>query len=212
MLPLLAALTGVCVASSSRADGSPADALLAVVSGDLAPTLDGPVVINMSFGINSVQEGDAAFFDRLEAAVLASDDALFRSRGLDALGSTQDPELARRALALSTDERVRVNEVTNTLGRQLSMPETRAAAWDWMREHFDEAFGRVATTRAGYAPWYAAGFCSEERAAEVEAFFGPRIEALPGGPRNLAGALEAIRLCAARVEAQRETTLRFFAR
>ncbi|MEZ4336916.1 MAG: M1 family metallopeptidase [Sandaracinaceae bacterium] len=160
----------------------------------------------------AVQEGDAAFFDRLEAAVLASDDALFRSRGLDALGSTQDPELARRALALSTDERVRVNEVTNTLGRQLSMPETRAAAWDWMREHFDEAFGRVATTRAGYAPWYAAGFCSEERAAEVEAFFGPRIEALPGGPRNLAGALEAIRLCAARVEAQRETTLRFFAR
>ncbi|MEZ4323851.1 MAG: hypothetical protein R3B40_01470 [Polyangiales bacterium] len=34
VLPLLAALTGVCVASSSRADGSPADALLAVVSGD----------------------------------------------------------------------------------------------------------------------------------------------------------------------------------
>jgi len=55
-------------------------------------------------------------------------------------------------------------------------------------------------------------FCSEERAAEVEAFFGPRIEALPGGPRNLRGALEAIRLCAARVEAQRDSTLRFFAR
>ncbi len=160
----------------------------------------------------AVQEGDAAFFDRLLERVLASDDALFRGHGLEALGSTHDPALAERALALALDPRVRVNEVTITLGRQLGMRETRDAAWVWLQAHFDDVFGRVATTRAGYAPWYLTGFCSEARAAEVEAFFAPRIEALPGGPRNLAGALEAIRLCAARVDAQRETTLRFFAR
>jgi len=160
----------------------------------------------------AVQEGDAELFDSLAERVLASDDALFRGQGLSALGATRDPELAARALALSLDERVRVNEVTTALRRQLSMRETRAAAWAWLQEHFDDVFGRVATTRAGYAPWYLAGFCSEERAAEVEAFFAPRIEALPGGPRNLRGALEDIRLCAARVEAQRESTLRFFAR
>ena len=127
-------------------------------------------------------------------------------------GAANDPALAARALALSLDPRVRVNEVTNTISRQLDMPETRDAAWAWLEAHFDEVFARVATTRAGYAPWMATSFCSEERAVAVEAFFAPRIEALPGGPRNLAGALEAIRLCAARVEAQRESTLRFFAR
>ena len=74
----------------------------------------------------------------------------------------------------------------------------------------DEVFGRVATTRAGYAPYYVSGFCTEERAGEVEAFFGERIESLPGGPRNLRSALERIRLCAARVEAQRESAAAFF--
>ncbi len=35
----------------------------------------------------------------------------------------------------------------------------------------------------------------------MEAFFTPRLEALPGSPRNLRAALEAITLCAARREA-----------
>ncbi len=159
----------------------------------------------------AVQEGDAAFFERLRERVLGSEDALFRRQGLSALSSTHDPQRTDAVLSLSLDERLHVNEVTVPVAHQLSMRETRAAAWAWLQEHFDEVFSRVATTRAGYAPWYVSGFCSEERAAEVEAFFGSRIEALPGGPRNLAGALEAIRLCAARTEAQRESTLRFFA-
>ncbi|MBX3273200.1 MAG: M1 family metallopeptidase [Sandaracinaceae bacterium] len=160
----------------------------------------------------AVEEGDEAFFDALLERALASDDALFRGHALAALGATRDPALATRALRIALDPRLRVNELTITLERQLAMRETRDAAWVWLTEHFDEVFARAASTRAGYAPWAAAGFCSEARAAEVAAFFAPRIEALPGGPRNLAGALEAIRLCAARVEAQRESTLRFFAR
>ena len=113
-------------------------------------------------------------------------------------------------ITLQTDERVRVNEVGRVLGVQLSMPETRGAAWAWLQAHFDDVFGRVATTRAGYAPFYLSGFCSEARAGEVEAFFEDRIEALPGGPRNLRAALEGIRLCAARVAAQRESAQAFF--
>jgi alanyl aminopeptidase len=159
----------------------------------------------------AVQESDAAFFDALLTKVMGSDDALFRSQGLAALGATRDPALSSRALALSLDARLRVNEVTDTLFEQLAYPETRAAAWAFMREHFDEIFARVATTRAGYAPWYVASFCSEAEATEVEAFFADRIEALPGGPRNLRGALEAIRLCAARVGAQRESASAFLA-
>ena len=168
-------------------------------------------LVGLALGV-AVQEGDAAFFDRLLAAFRASDDALFRAQVLGALGATHDPALGQRALELSLDPALRVNEVTTTISAQLGMSETRERAWQWLREHFDAVFARVAPTRAGYAPWYAAGFCSEEKATEVEAFFSERIETLPGGPRNLRGALEAIRLCAARVEAQRESAAAFFAR
>jgi alanyl aminopeptidase len=158
----------------------------------------------------AVQEGDAALFDRLLERFLASSDALFRSQALGALASTQDPAPARRALALELSPALRVNEVTSILRRQLEMPETRDAAWAWLQEHFDEVYERVATTRAGYAPYLLSGFCAEERAREIEAFFAPRIAALPGGPRNLRAALERIRLCAARVEAQRASLTAFF--
>ncbi|HEY8428521.1 MAG TPA: ERAP1-like C-terminal domain-containing protein, partial [Sandaracinaceae bacterium] len=160
----------------------------------------------------AVQESDAAFFDHLLETFRRSDDALFRARALAALGATHDPELGRRALELALDPSLRVNEVTTTISRQLGMEETRGRAWEWLREHFDQVFARVASTRAGHAPWLAAGFCSGERADEVRAFFEPRIEALPGGPRNLRGALEAIRLCTARVAAQRESAQAFFLR
>ena len=169
-----------------------------------------PSLVGLALSM-AVQEGDAAFFDALLSKVLESDDALFRRHGIHALGSARQPALAERARALSLDARLRVNEVTDPLGVQLSMPETRADAWAFMQAHFDEIFARVATTRAGYAPWYVSGFCSEAQAAEVESFFAERIEALPGGPRNLAGALEAIRLCAARAEAQRESANAFLA-
>ncbi|MFK7986304.1 MAG: M1 family metallopeptidase [Sandaracinaceae bacterium] len=170
------------------------------VQGDLVP-----LTLAMA-----IEDGDTAMFDRLLARVLASDDALFRGRGMFALANTHDPALSQRVLALNTDERVRVNEVGQTLSQQLSQRETQDAAWTWMQAHFDEVFSRVATTRAGYAPYYVSGFCSEARAAEVEAFFGERIESLPGGPRNLRNALERIRNCAARAEAQRESATSFF--
>jgi len=49
----------------------------------------------------------------------------------------------------------------------------------------------------------------EDAAGQTERV--PRIQTLAGGPRNLAGTLEAIHICAARVEAQRESAQSFFA-
>ncbi len=179
--------------------------------GHLHPDAVAPDLVGLVLAA-AVQDGDAAFFDHLLSLLRASDDAVFRSEALVALGATRDEALGQRALELALDPSLRVNEVTITLSQQLSMQETRARAWDWMREHFDQVFARVATTRAGYAPWYVSSFCSAERAEEVQTFFAPRIEALPGGPRNLRGALEAIHLCAARVDAQRESAEAFFSR
>ena len=54
--------------------------------------------------------------------------------------------------------------------------------------------------------------CNDEaHAAEVEAFFAPLVDGLEGGPRNLAGALEEIRLCAALARVQGPALAAYFA-
>ncbi|MFW6052018.1 MAG: M1 family metallopeptidase [Myxococcota bacterium] len=158
----------------------------------------------------AVQEGDAALFDHMVDTLAQISDPVLRGRLLTAVGHATDPELAARARALALDRRLRVNEVTTPLRVQLAQPETREAAWRWLTENYDALADRMATTRAGALPWLASGFCSPEDAQRVERFFEPRISELPGGPRNLAGALEAIRLCTARVEAHRDAAHRFF--
>ncbi len=159
----------------------------------------------------AVQDGDAALFDRLVERLTTSDDSLFRGQILGALAATRDPALAQRALDLALDERVRVNEIWIPLSGQLHLPERRDAAWAWITQHFDALAARL-EAGAGRLPAAASVFCSEERATQVEAFFAERVAQLPGGPRNLANALEKIRLCAAKVEAQRQSAEAFFRR
>jgi alanyl aminopeptidase len=153
----------------------------------------------------AVQDGDAAFFAGVLRERAASTDTLTRARLLTALGATHDPALAAHARDLALDPTLHLDEIERPLWRQTADVETRAATWDWLRAHFDALEARLSRRRVGDTPWMAGGFCDESRAAEVDAFFAPRIRDLAGGPRNLAGALESIRLCAARVEAQRES-------
>ena len=95
---------------------------------------------------------------------------------------------------------------------QLRAPETRAAAWQWLREHFDAALARVPAQLQQHAPGVARFFCDEASAADAETFLAPRVQGFVGAPRNLTGALEGVRLCAARVDAQRASARGFFAR
>lgn len=141
---------------------------------------------------------DAAVFDAMLAAFRSSSDAILRQRLLGALASAEDPALAERALLLNESPDLRVNEVLLPIFVQAETPEGRARAFAYATGRFDEVFARVATTRAGYAPLAFSGFCEERDRAAVEAFFTPRIEGLPGGPRNLAAALETIALCSAK--------------
>ena len=66
-------------------------------------------------------------------------------------------------------------------------------------------------SHTGYLPWVGASFCSPMRTAEVQAFFSSsRIEALPGGPRNLQKAVEVMTICSALVDAHRDGARAFF--
>lgn len=181
-----------------------------VRGGEIHPDAVEPDVAGLALAV-AVQEGDAEFFDQLTELLFSTEDATVRHRVLSALGHATDPELAARARALALDARLRLNEVTTPLQVQAGQAETREATWEWLVEHFDALRERIGPFHAGYLPYMASGFCDEEHAQAVERFFAPHIEELPGGPRNLASTLEAIRLCAARVEAHRESTREFFA-
>jgi alanyl aminopeptidase len=159
----------------------------------------------------AVQEGGEEIFDHLVDLLASSTDATARDRILSALGHVEDPSLSTRALGLTLDPRLRVNEIRHVLHPQFHNPRTRERAWQWYTEHFDQLRARYGRFQGGGAPWHAASFCTEEAAAEVQRFFEPRVAELTGGPRNLAGAVEAISLCAQKVSAHRPGIERAFA-
>jgi alanyl aminopeptidase len=158
-----------------------------------------------------IEAGDADDFAALWALFRATEDPTERRDLLRALGASRAPELARRARALALDPALLPGEVWSPLYRQSRFDETRDASWRFVEEHFDELVARAGSNHSGWMPWLAAGFCDEARAAEVATFLGPRIDAIEGGPRQLAGSLEAIQLCAAMVAEQGPATARFFA-
>jgi alanyl aminopeptidase len=157
----------------------------------------------------AVEDGDAAVFDAAFARLKATVDPTERQRLLVALGSVRD-QRASRALALTLDPALKISEMTIPARVQMRDPRTREAAWDWVEANFDALTARMSVRRAAHIPWLAAPLCTESAAARVEAFFGPRIHAMTGGPRTLASVLEEMRLCAARVEAQKGGARAFF--
>ena len=159
----------------------------------------------------AAEEGSTPFFDALLVLLDKSDDTVMRSRILGALASVREPSLSERALTLTLDKRLRTNEVLQPLGSQLSMIETRDAAWQWLRTNFDAVVTRLSPARAGGLPYYVR-YCDDAHIAELEAFFAPKIAVLEGGPRNLASAVESMRLCVARRKSQEESLRAFFAK
>lgn len=157
----------------------------------------------------AVQERGEAMFDALLERFGNTSDSLLRGRILAALAHTHDEALAERARALALSDDLRTNEVMRPLYVQSDMPETREATWAWVVTHFD-ALSRVLETGSGRLISSGNAFCSAEGAAQVEAFFTPRIEQIPGGPRTLATTLERVRLCGALVQAHRESAAEAF--
>lgn len=150
-------------------------------------------------------EADGARYDALSETLGEELTAGQRVAVVNALGHAIRPSAVARLRELVFSDRLRSNEVEDLLSGQAALPETRPANWDWVREHFPRLVEIMPAGHAGELPGLAKGFCSDERAAEVRVFFRPHIDELRGGPRNLAQALEAIRICAAVTENQRDS-------
>lgn len=147
--------------------------------------------------------GDAATFDAMAEGFRASFDPVVRGQLLAALGRFTDPVLAERARALSLEDTTRSNEMTIVLRTQLEYPQTRDAARRWLRDSYDALMAKGARgLGGGFVALDAIGRCSTAESDEVEAWHGPRLREVEGGPRRVAQAVEGIRLCAALKAAQ----------
>jgi alanyl aminopeptidase len=183
----------------------------AIVSGssDVDPDATTPETLGTMLVV-AVQDSGPEVFDALAARLAETQDAVERSRILYALGASLEPGLAVRARSLALDPEVRVNEMFSPLHAQMAEPARRAETWRWIEANHERLLERAGPSLGGRLPGLAASFCDDDAADRVEAFFAPFIDGLRGGPRNLAGAVESIRLCAALTRAQSEATNAFF--
>ncbi|HEX5659153.1 MAG TPA: ERAP1-like C-terminal domain-containing protein, partial [Polyangiales bacterium] len=145
----------------------------------------------------AVREGGAFAYDAVHTQLFTTDDGVRRGRLLGALANMRDPELAKRSLGLTLDEKLRTNERLVPLLVQLGQRETRASAFAWLKDNFDGLIAKLGAHGGNDVIGATASFCSTEAAQEVEQFFSPRVDKVPGGPRELALTLETIRACAA---------------
>jgi alanyl aminopeptidase len=159
----------------------------------------------------AVRKGGSKPFDKALALLKDSDDALLRGLLLSALASSHDDKLAASARELTLDPMLRGNEVLTPLWTQAGNPHTRDAAWKFFVGRWGELLKVIPSTRQTRLPWFAASFCERSRAQEAKEFFDGRLDDITGAPRNLAGALEAIELCATRTAHHRTAAEAFFA-
>jgi alanyl aminopeptidase len=157
------------------------------------------------------EKADRARWDALKALLAKSVDETVRFRLLVALSSSPNPELAAAARELTLDPSLRDSEILTPLYVQVVDPAQREAVWAWAKEHYDAIVQRMPKHHGG-ARLIGLGsrFCSDEGAADVEAFFSPKLESIEGGPRLLASTLEDVRLCATRRTAYAESAREYF--
>jgi alanyl aminopeptidase len=147
--------------------------------------------------------GDPPFFEACRNAAKKTSDSREREQLLAVLGSFRDPALARAGAQLIATGEFGPMDAQYIAFYCRDNDPCREALWEAFRSDFDGFVRRLPPDVAGYLPSIFQ-FCSEERRREVEGFLRPRIDKLPGGPRNLDQTVESIGLCAARRAAQSE--------
>ena len=161
----------------------------------------------------AVRKGGAALWDDVAGRISTETDSLTRNYLLSALGSVDDAALSAKARELALDPRLKVNEIFYPLGAQADDFRTRDATWAWLPEHYDALMARLPEAFGGdRVPGLFSGYCTEDKAREIESFFAPKKAKTPGMERALAITLESVRLCAARRSAHAESARKVFPR
>jgi alanyl aminopeptidase len=158
------------------------------------------------------QEADAPFFDAVLAMLVKTQDDVVRGRLLGTLSAALDPKLAARARDLVLDPRIKYTEMLTPLWVQLGAPETRDAAWAWLKEHWDAVAARASTVLFEGVQLVSmpGSFCDDVHESDVATFLKERATKIEGGPRVLSKTVESIHLCTVKRRAEEDNARTFF--
>jgi alanyl aminopeptidase len=140
-------------------------------------------------------DGDAAFVDRIVAALGTTSDSTDRAVLLSGLGGLRDPALYTRALDLYLTDAVRAGEYRQLVGRGSGRRGTAAAGFAWLTTHFDAVAKKVGEFGTAYLPYGGVGFCDAADRVRVAEFFGDPAHQRVGATRVLAQVLEIVDEC-----------------
>ncbi len=151
-----------------------------------------PAFLRTALGM-LVQDGALAAAQGLYERMLASSDELFREAALGALGGSRRKAVADWLIAQLDDKRLRSLDrllLMNGLMRNLA---TRDPAFEWLKTHYDEL--DKGGGLFGVAPQLPGGFCSVQKAAEIERVLLPKVRAGGRGELLFQRTLERVRSC-----------------
>jgi alanyl aminopeptidase len=140
-------------------------------------------------------EGDASLWLSYKMAIDSAPTPAARRAVLSGLGSFRRPKLVGKSLGLLLDGSVRSQDFWAIVGPTMDEPETFAVTWSWMTENFDAIVEFLGSKSVRSLPWVGGGYCSDEGAKTVEAFFNGRANEAVGVKRTLSQATERIRQC-----------------
>lgn len=152
----------------------------------------------------AAESGGVREFDAIVRHLEATDDAYLRRQLLYALGSARAPALVARARGIALGDSLRPGEVASIPLTQMEMPDLREGTRRWMQENFEVLFAKLPVAWAPHLPSFeAAGLCSAADAEALQLRYAERMKDVEGGALSLRQAVEAVRLCAARLEHHR---------
>ncbi|HZL65976.1 MAG TPA: M1 family metallopeptidase, partial [Candidatus Limnocylindrales bacterium] len=152
------------------------------------PTLAGAVVSV------AAHHGDTELYNQFKAQMQKVKSPQEYYRYFYALADFSQPVLIQQTLDSTLTPEVRGQDLYILIGL-LGNPVSQNAAWDFMRQHFDEIMKKTGGGLGGVGVFLygAQSFCDTQKANEVQQFFEQH--PFPGTERNQREAIEAINGC-----------------
>jgi alanyl aminopeptidase len=167
-----------------------------------------PQLVNLVLRVAALN-GDETLWSKFYQQARSHTEEKERDYLFGAMGSFRSEELVRKNLDIILSGEFEIFEVAGLLFGALSEPTQREMAYAWVKENYDLLLAKLPRGYQSFLPRTAGFLCSLEGAEDAQAFFGPRVADIEGGPRALEQTLETLRLCSAYREAQRPEVAKF---
>ena len=119
----------------------------------------------------AAQNGDPAFFDRLQRVSQTSGDPQLRSQALHALASFRDQALVVRALDYALSAQVKNQDSLRLVQLEMRDRRTRDVTWQYVQQNWPRVQAQITTWMGGELVESMGGFCSTDRSSQVTEFF-----------------------------------------